>query len=223
MKSRLPFLAASAWILITQSPVSPAAHAEVALDLLSTYDTGLGEGASEIVAFDPDSQRIFTVNATAATVDIIDLTNPRNKGNDDYAYINGTLHGNPIAAAASLATLAILSEPGFHQRLNERAERFYGDMQAVLDRHSVPAIVTGRASFWQFLFAERAPRNQLDVLASQLPRSQALDLELLRRGVYVLPNVRRFVSAVHTDEDLAFTLAALDEACMDINRSMTNG
>jgi len=128
------------------------------------------------------------------------------------------LHGNPIAAAASLATLKLLSEPGFHQQLNARAERFYADMQAVLDRHSIPAIVTGRASFWQFLFAAQAPRNQLDVLASQLPRSEALDLELLRRGVYVLPNVRRFVSAVHTDEDLAFTLNALDEASASLTQ-----
>jgi len=154
--------------------------------------------------------------------EVIDVTNPRHKGQAGYAYINGTLHGNPVAAAAALATLDVLQQEGFHQKLNTRAERFYADMQAVLDRHAIPAIVTGRASFWQFLFAGHPPRNQLDILASHQERSGALDLELLRHSVYVLPNVRRFVSAVHTDDDLAIALVALEAACAQLNRSTGN-
>jgi glutamate-1-semialdehyde 2,1-aminomutase len=145
--------------------------------------------------------------------EILELTNPNRKGQSNYAYINGTLHGNPVAAAAGLATLGILSEPGFHARLNSRAEEFQGEMQQVLDRHGLPAMVTGRASFWQFLFAGDQPCNQLDLLASDLERSKALDLALLRAGIYVLPNVRRFVSAVHLEQDFADTLDALDNAC----------
>ncbi|MDX1540400.1 MAG: aminotransferase class III-fold pyridoxal phosphate-dependent enzyme, partial [Geminicoccaceae bacterium] len=153
------------------------------------------------------------IGCVAGRADIIEHTNPKKKGEPDYAYINGTLHGNPIAAAAGLRTLEILSEPGFHDRLNARAERFYVEMQRILDRHGLPAIVTGRASFWQVLFAEDHPKSQLDILASDQARSRALDLDLLRRGVYVLPNVRRFVSSVHTEEDFARTLDGLDAAC----------
>ena len=115
-----------------------------------------------------------------------------------------------------MATLDVLSEPGFHERLNARAEAFCREMQAVLDARGVPARVVGGASLWQFLFAERPPRNQMEVLASDLARGAALDLALVERGVYVLPNVRRFVSAVHGEEDFAQTLAALDEACAEI-------
>ena len=150
---------------------------------------------------------------------IIDRTNPRHKGRSDYAYINGTLHGNPLAAAAALATLDVLSEAGFHASLNARAEGFYRKMQNVLDRHGLPVRVTGRASFWQLLFSNQDPRNQMDILASDLERSKALDLSLLERGVYVLPNVRRFVSAVHTEQDFADTLEILDAACGDIQSS----
>ena len=145
---------------------------------------------------------------------VLDRANPRHKGQSDYAYINGTLHGNPVAAAAALATLDVISEPGFHDTLCARAEGFYREMQTVLDRHGFPCRVTGRGSFWQFIFASADPRNQLDVLASDLERSKALDLALLERGVFVLPNVRRFVSAVHTDEDFAETLAVLDSVCV---------
>ena len=53
----------------------------------------------------------------------------------------------------------------------------------------------------------------MDLLASDMERSKALDLALLREGVYVLPNTRRFVSAVHDDADFEITLEALDKAC----------
>ncbi len=53
----------------------------------------------------------------------------------------------------------------------------------------------------------------MDVLASDQNCSGALGRELLRNGVYVLPNVRRFFSAAHTDADLEQSLAALETAC----------
>ncbi len=156
------------------------------------------------------------LGCVAGRTEILEKTNPRNKGHADYAYINGTLHGNPLAAAAGAATLEILAEPGFHRRLNARAEAFYGELQSILDRHGLPALVTGRASFWQFLFAARHPRSQLDILAADQARARALDLALLKRGIYVLPTVRRFFSAVLSEEDLKTALAALDEACQEV-------
>ena len=144
---------------------------------------------------------------------VIGCTDPRRKGRSDYAYINGTLHGNPVAAAAAMATLDVLGEPGFHERLNARAEAFYREMQAVLDAAGLPARVVGQASLWQFVFADRPPRNQMDIQASDTARAARLDLNLVERGIYVLPNVRRFVSAVHRDEDFERTLGALRQAC----------
>jgi glutamate-1-semialdehyde 2,1-aminomutase len=192
-------------------------------EVVTGFRLALG-GAQEYFGIKPDLASYGKIvggggplGCVAGRADVIGLTHPDKKGQPDYAYINGTLHGNPIAAAAGHATLEVLSEPGFHERLNARAERFYEELQAVLDRHRLPAIVAGRASFWQLLFAAEPPRNQLDVLASDQARSKALDLELLRRGIYVLPNVRRFISAVHTDEDLALALDALDDACRAIS------
>ncbi len=191
-------------------------------EVVTGFRLALG-GAQEYFGVTPDLASYGKIvggggplGCVAGREEVIERTNPRHKGESDYAYVNGTLHGNPVASAAALATLDVLCEPGFHESLNTRAERFYREMQAVLERHGLPARVTGRASFWQFLFAERDPRNQMDVLASDLGRSKALDLGLLERGVYVLPNVRRFVSAVHTEDDFAATLSILDAACAAI-------
>ncbi len=145
--------------------------------------------------------------------DLLDATNPNRKGRADYAYVNGTLHGNPIAAVAGLATLRVLQEPDFYQNFHTRADRFRAAFVDVLARQGLPALVAGQASFWQLLFTDAPPVNQMDVLASDQSRSSALDLSLLRNGVYVLPNVRRFFSAAHTEEDLEVTLSALETAC----------
>ncbi len=148
--------------------------------------------------------------------DLLDATNPNRKGRADYAYINGTLHGNPIAAVAGLATLRVLEQPGFYDEFHARADRFRAAIQSVLDSHGLPAIVPGKASFWQILFADDEPANQMDVLATDMKRSGALDVELLRNGIYVLPNVRRFFSAAHDDADLEATVDAFGKACASV-------
>ena len=148
--------------------------------------------------------------------DLIDATNPSRKGRPDYAYINGTLHGNPIAAVAALATLNVLRSPGFYDDFHAKADRFRSAFSEVLNRHGVPAIVAGQASFWQFIFADKEPLNQMDVLASDMKGSAALDTALLRHGVYVLPNVRRFFSAAHDDADMDQSVSALETACKEI-------
>lgn len=149
----------------------------------------------------------------AGRADIIEGANPTRKGQSDYAYMNGTLHGNPIAAAATIVSLDILSEPGFYETLHQNSENFLRGMQAVLDRHGIPALAAGDKSFWQFLFMKNLPTTQLDMMNSDQVAMRRLDTEMLRRGIYVLPGVRRFVSAVHTEDDFAKTIETLDEAC----------
>jgi glutamate-1-semialdehyde 2,1-aminomutase len=156
------------------------------------------------------------LGCVAGRAEIVDHADPKRKGAPDYAYINGTLHGNPVAAAAGLATLEVLSEPGFHAALHAKSAEATAAFQEVLDSHGLPAIAAGRNSFWQFLFLTAEPVSQTDIMSSDLARMRALDLELLRRGVYVLPGVRRFISAVNTGDDLALTVEALDAACRTI-------
>jgi len=85
--------------------------------------------------------------------------------------------------------------------------------QEVLDRHGLPAIATHTGSLWQILFTPRPPVRHADVMASDTAAAKALDTECIRAGLYVLPGVRRFFSAVHPDEDVERTVEALDAAC----------
>jgi glutamate-1-semialdehyde 2,1-aminomutase len=156
------------------------------------------------------------LGCVAGRAEIIERADSKHKGAADYAYVNGTLHGNPIAAAAGLATIRIIEEPGFYDDLHGKAARLTAALQEVLDRRGLPAIAAGRASFWQLLFMSGEPANQVDIINSDQERMRRLDMELLRRGIYVLPGVRRFVASVNTEDDIAETAGALDDACRAI-------
>jgi len=153
------------------------------------------------------------LGCVAGCSDLIDATNPKRKGQPEYAYVTGNMHGDPIGAVAGLETVRVLNQPGFYEDLHARADRFREAVQSVLNRHDLPAIVVGEASFWQILFADSAPKNVLDVLASDLTRSTSLDLEWLRNDIYVIPSARRFFSSAHTNADEEKALEALDIAC----------
>jgi DNA-binding beta-propeller fold protein YncE len=80
----------------------------VSLRHLGAYDSGvIFESAAEIVAFDPTTDRAFVVNAMAAAVDVLDVSDPANPTKidslDASAYGTGInsvdVHGGTLAAA----------------------------------------------------------------------------------------------------------------------------
>jgi glutamate-1-semialdehyde 2,1-aminomutase len=149
----------------------------------------------------------------AGKAELIDRCDPVNKGKPDYAYVSGTFHGNPVALATGLATLTELRKPGFYDRLHSRSRELTDAFQRVLDRHNLSALVIGGGSLWQTVFMARQPVSHADFMAADLGRSRALDIAMLKNGLYVMPGMRRFVSAAHTDADFEDTVRAFDSAC----------
>ena len=77
---------------------------EITLTPIGTYQTGaFDEGASEIVAHDARSQRVFVVNAQAGTVDVLDISDPtqptRVTSLDAPGANSVAVHGRVIAVA----------------------------------------------------------------------------------------------------------------------------
>ncbi|MCG2634601.1 MAG: choice-of-anchor I family protein [Gammaproteobacteria bacterium] len=84
---------------------------DVELQPLATYDSGLGEGAAEIVAYDATTQRLFIVNATTTTVDVLDISNPGTP--ELVTQIDATALGNganSVAAHNGKVAVAIQAE-----------------------------------------------------------------------------------------------------------------
>ena len=55
----------------------------------------------------------------------------------------GTYGGNPMGCAAALATIDVLTEPGFLHAVNERGEQFRAGLRELAGRHPVVADVRG--------------------------------------------------------------------------------
>jgi DNA-binding beta-propeller fold protein YncE len=71
-----PFFIALAIALAVAGTVS-ADRKSVSLTPIGTYASGFfDEGGAEIVAYDPRTQRLFVVNAKAATVDVLSIASP---------------------------------------------------------------------------------------------------------------------------------------------------
>ena len=94
--------------------LSPLAHAQsVELDLLGRYETGLfDEGAAEIAAYDPATQRLFFVNSAAVEVVALDVSDPADPVEvlaiDADVYGNGA---NSVAVSGGLVAVAIEADP----------------------------------------------------------------------------------------------------------------
>ena len=70
-------LAGLALLALAIFPVT--AKAGLDLTAIGTYETGVFDGgASEIVAFDPETDRLFVINATDSVVDVLDVSDPTN-------------------------------------------------------------------------------------------------------------------------------------------------
>ena len=156
------------------------------------------------------------LSCVVGRADILDLCDPRRKGEPGYVYFNGTLHGNPVAAATTLAMLDEMAKPETYDRLNGYADRACAECQKVLDRHGLPAIAENTGSLWQILFMTKRPESQADIMAGDAAAMRELDVECMKRGIYALPGVRRFFSTAHGETELEDSVQILDAACRAI-------
>ncbi len=126
-------------------------------------------------------------------------------------YQAGTLSGNPIAMTAGLATLDIISEPGFYEPVFARTEQLCTGLRAAADAAGVP-FTTNHAGtmFGGFFTAAHSVTRYDQVMACDTARFNRFFHSMLDQGVYLAPASYEagFMSSSHSDDDIAQTLAA---------------
>jgi glutamate-1-semialdehyde aminotransferase len=73
--------------------------------------------------------------------------------------------------------------------------------------------VFGEGPMWHMLFTDRIPTNWREFIASDLKKLGVMEAQILKQGIFVLPQNRRFISIKHTDRDLDQTFEAMERAC----------
>ncbi|MFV0275622.1 MAG: glutamate-1-semialdehyde 2,1-aminomutase, partial [Parahaliea sp.] len=130
-------------------------------------------------------------------------------------YQAGTLSGNPVCMAAGLATLALISAPGFYEPIFERTRALCEGLEAAARTAGVP-FTTNHAGtmFGGFFTAEAQVSNYQQVMACDTAAFNRFFHAMLAEGVYLAPASYEagFLSAAHTDADIEATLAAARRA-----------
>ena len=129
-------------------------------------------------------------------------------------YQAGTLSGNPVAVAAGLATLALTEAPGFYDRLAARTRALTDGLAAAAKRHGVAFCANAVGGMFGLYFAERIPDSYDTVMATDKAAFNRFFHAMLDAGVFLAPSAYEagFVSAAHTDADIAETLRVADRA-----------
>jgi glutamate-1-semialdehyde 2,1-aminomutase len=125
-------------------------------------------------------------------------------------YQAGTLSGNPVATACGLATLREIRKPGFYEALGSKTQKLMAGLKAAADKAGVPFSVDSEGGMFGFFLFDTLPQNYAKVMTTDSKRFNTLFHGMLDRGVYLAPALYEagFMSAAHTDEDIAETIAA---------------
>ena len=128
-------------------------------------------------------------------------------------YQAGTLSGNPLAMRAGLETMKRLAAPGFYEALESRSKHLGDGISKALEESGVPGRVERVGSLLTLFFTASTMGPVRDYAAASRSDTRRFALffhEMLRRGILLAPSQFEalFVSAAHSEEDLARTISA---------------
>ena len=126
-------------------------------------------------------------------------------------YQAGTLSGNPIAMAAGLATLDIISGEGFYAPVFKHTEQLCHGLQAAADDAGVPFTTNHAGTMFGGLFtSESKVTNYSQVMACDSAAFNRFFHLMLEHGIYLAPASYEagFMSSAHGEGDMAQTIAA---------------
>ena len=127
----------------------------------------------------------------------------------------GTLSGNPLAMAAGLTTLKLISRPGFHDELTEYTARLLQGLQERADAAGIPFTTTQAGGMFGLYFTERKNITSFeDATNCNIEHFKQFFHLMLEGGVYLAPSAFEagFSSIALGDTEMKITLDAAENA-----------
>lgn len=150
------------------------------------------------------------VGAYGGREDIMRIVSP-----DGPVYQAGTLSGNPLAMAAGLATLNILSDnPELYREMDKKAKRLCEGLKDSMEQNGISVTVNRIGTMMCMFFNGSTVYDYSSALKSDTAMYAKYFNEMLKRGIYLPPSQFEtfFLSTSHTDEDIDITIRASYEA-----------
>ena len=185
-------------------------------EVMTGFRVALG-GAQSVYQVTPDLTTIgkvigggLPVGAFGGKTEIMELIAPLGG-----VYQAGTLAGSPLAVAAGLAMLNVISKPGFHDELAARTTTLLNGLQERADQAGI-AFTTNQvgAMFGCFFTEEKQVSHFSQVMSCDNERFKHYFHSMLDNGVYLAPSAFEagFVSSAHGDTEIQLTLDAAEKA-----------
>ena len=149
----------------------------------------------------------FPLAAIAGRADIMAHFDRNAVGDDGFLMQVGTLSGNPVAAAAGLATLEILRQPGAYESLFSTGRELMAALTELLSRHGVTGQVIGEPPLFDAVFSGEPVRDYRGTLRGDADMLRRFNALLRERGI-LKGEQKYYVSLAHTPDDVRQTREA---------------
>jgi glutamate-1-semialdehyde 2,1-aminomutase len=160
----------------------------------------------------------FPLAAIAGREEIMAHFDKAKVGDENYLVQIGTLSGNPVAAAAGLATMAILKRPGAYERIHATGRELMGALGERLKRAGIAAQVTGEPPLFDVVFTDQPIRDYRATLTGDAELMRRFNALLRERGI-LKGESKYYISLAHTDQDIEDTIAIWDDAIGELKAS----
>jgi glutamate-1-semialdehyde 2,1-aminomutase len=127
-------------------------------------------------------------------------------------YQAGTLSGNPVAVAAGLKTLEIVSRAGFYDCLTTQTQKLMAGLKQAADKAGIPFTVDSVGGMFGFYFVDKVPTTFEAATKMDIEAFKKFFHAMLDEGIYLAPSAYEagFTSITHDDAVLAQIIAAAE-------------
>lgn len=162
----------------------------------------------------------FPMAAIVGDGAVMSVLDARSRPKAEVVWATNTLNGNPICAAAGIAALGVLAQPGVYDGLRRIGAKLRAGIVAAGERHGFAVQAPGEDAVFGVRFTARRPlRTWMDLTTANKDLGLRWALELIRRGLLVNPNEKIYLSIAHTDADVDKTLDIADQAFAALKRA----
>ncbi|QDC45098.1 glutamate-1-semialdehyde 2,1-aminomutase [Methylophilus medardicus] len=180
-------------------------------EVMTGFRVALG-GAQALYGITPDMTTLgkvigggLPVGAFGGRKDIMSVLAPLGS-----VYQAGTLSGNPVAVTAGLTTLKLIQTPGFHDKLTAQTTKLTEGLMQAARQAGVTFSAQNVGGMFGIYFSAQLPTSYADMMRADKNAFNKFFHSMLDSGIYLGPSAFEagFVSAAHSDEDIAHTIQA---------------
>src|SRR5712671_3126375 len=143
----------------------------------------------------------FPLAAIAGKAEIMAHFDRSKVGDENFLVQIGTLSGNPVAAAAGLATLAILRRPGAYAQIHGTGKELMGALGDLLKSAGIAAQISGEPPLFDVVFTDEPIRDYRSTLTGDPAMARRFNALLREHGI-LKGEQKYYISPAHTEDDI---------------------